>query len=112
VHAAMQARYVTVLGKDHVTAFATEVHTSSIRVNALMPRGAVATEEAVARGLHGVPAELVEPVECMAEAALLLATCAVDRTGGVFQSRALLAEAGREIRALDGRRFTEKEGSS
>jgi citronellol/citronellal dehydrogenase len=51
---------------------------------------------------------ILEPVEAMAEAALVL--CTGDRdgpNGGVFKSLTLLEQLGREIHALDGRSLHE-----
>jgi hypothetical protein len=45
---------------------------------------------------------MVEPVEAMAEAALVLATCDAKDTGRITYSLDLLRELGREIRTLDG----------
>lgn len=84
-------------------AFAVELNGAGIRVNTLEPRGAVATEEALARGLDGVPKDRIEPVEAMAEAAAALCDCGPDRSGLLHVSLDLLTELGLGIRALDGR---------
>src|SRR5882762_4433142 len=83
-------------------AFAVELDGTGIRVNTLEPRGAVATEEAVARGLGNVPKDRIEPVEAMAEAAAALCDCGPERSGLRHVSLDLLAELGLDIRALDG----------
>jgi NAD(P)-dependent dehydrogenase (short-subunit alcohol dehydrogenase family) len=83
-------------------AFAVELADTGIRVNTLEPRGAVATEEALARGLDGVPKDRIEPVEAMAEAAAALCACGPERSGLVHVSLDLLTELGLGIRALDG----------
>ena len=73
-------------------AFAVDLDGTGIRVNTLEPRGAVATEEAVARGLDNVPIDRIEPVEAMAEAAAALCDCGPERTGRIHVSLDLLAE--------------------
>jgi NAD(P)-dependent dehydrogenase (short-subunit alcohol dehydrogenase family) len=84
-------------------AFAVELDGTGIRVNTLEPRGAVATEEAVARGLDGVPNYMIESVEAMAEAAAVLCDCPPERTGLVQVSLDLITELGLDIRTLDGK---------
>jgi citronellol/citronellal dehydrogenase len=84
-------------------AFAVELDGTGIRVNTLEPRGAVVTEEALARGLDGVPKDMIEPVEAMAEAAAALCDCAPDQTGLVQVSLDLIDELGLDIRTLDGK---------
>jgi citronellol/citronellal dehydrogenase len=84
------------------SAFAVELADAGIRVNTLEPRAAVATEEALARGLDGVPADRIEPVEAMAEAAAALCDCGPERTGLCHVSLDLVTELGLTIRALDG----------
>lgn len=84
-------------------AFAVELEGTGIRVNTLEPRGAVATEEALARGLDGVPKDLIESVEAMAEAAAVLCGCPSERTGQVQVSLDLITELGLDIRTLDGK---------
>jgi NAD(P)-dependent dehydrogenase (short-subunit alcohol dehydrogenase family) len=83
-------------------AFAVELEGTGIRVNTLEPRAAVATAEAVARGLDGVPKDQFEPVEAMAEAAAALCDCGPERSGRVQVSLDLLTELGLSVRALDG----------
>lgn len=75
-------------------AFAVGLDGTGIRVNTLEPRGAVATAEAVARGLDGVPADQIEPVAAMAEAAAALCACPPACTGRSHISLDLLAELG------------------
>ncbi|CAN5752527.1 SDR family NAD(P)-dependent oxidoreductase [soil metagenome] len=84
-------------------AFAVELYGSAIRVNTLEPRGAVATDEAIARGMEGIPKDWIEPVEAMAEAAAALCDCPIERTGLVQVSLEVIAEFGLDIRALDGK---------
>jgi NAD(P)-dependent dehydrogenase (short-subunit alcohol dehydrogenase family) len=83
-------------------ALATELGPVGIAVNEVSPEMAVATEGATA--VMDLPPEWCEPVECMAEAALALATCdpAVEN-GLVVKSRPYLKELGRVTRSLDGR---------
>jgi citronellol/citronellal dehydrogenase len=73
---------------------AAEVHDAGIAVNALSPSGLVPTPGVVHHGLdRGVPADALEPVEVMAEAALAL--CSGDPaslTGRIAYARPLLAE--------------------
>ena len=75
-------------------------------MNAVAPEMAVATEGATA--VMDLPAAWCEPVECMAEAALALATCDPSRENGqVLKSRPYLKELGRPTRSLDGREVIE-----
>jgi hypothetical protein len=82
--------------------FATELAGDGIAVNALAPEKAVATEGATA--MMELPDEWLEPVEAMAEASLVLATCdpAVDN-GLVVKSLSFLHSRGRTVGSLDGR---------
>jgi NAD(P)-dependent dehydrogenase (short-subunit alcohol dehydrogenase family) len=84
-------------------AFAAELDGTGIRVNTLEPRGAVATEEALARGMDGVSTDWIEPVEAMAEAAAVLCDCPPERTGLAKISLDLIAELGLDIRTLDAK---------
>ena len=83
------------------TGLASEVWADGIAVNVLSPSGLVATPGVVHHGLNrNVPEALLEPVECMAEAAHAL--CTGDPavlTGRVAYAKALLAEVGRPIPA-------------
>ena len=83
-------------------ALATELAPAGIAVNAVAPEMAVATPGATA--VMELPAEWLEPVEAMAEAALALATCdpAVDN-GLVVKSLSFLRSRDRKVRTLDGR---------
>ena len=83
-------------------ALATELGPAGIAVNAVAPEMAVATEGATA--VMDLPPEWVEPIEAMAEAALQLATCEVERENGlVVKSLSYLRERELPIRTLDGR---------
>jgi NAD(P)-dependent dehydrogenase (short-subunit alcohol dehydrogenase family) len=76
------------------TGLAAEVYDDKIAVNALSPQGIVATPGVVHHKLdQGVPAEFIEPVETMAEAAYVL--CSGDPatlTGKIAVSQSFLAE--------------------
>ena len=83
------------------TGAAAELWEDGIAVNALAPEAAVATENAVTTA--GVTAEISEPAETFAEAALAL--CSGDPkvlTGRVAYSLSLLVELDRPVRTLDG----------
>lgn len=85
---------------DRITAgWAIELAKSGIRVNALAPVGAVASEGALAVGGWDERDHL-EPVEAMAEAAFQL--CHRDLSGEVVRSLPLLQRLGVEVRGLDG----------
>lgn len=88
------------------TGLAGELYAAGISVNALSPVAAVMTPGAVATGV--VPpevAEVAEPVECMAEAALALCEPRDPMlTGRVLFSKPLLEELSRPVRSLDGTR--------
>lgn len=87
------------------TGLAAEVHGAGIAVNAVSPVAAVRTPgaDALVAGIMDARPDLVEPVELMAEAALVLATCdPATCTGRVVLSRPFLEELGRAARNLDG----------
>jgi NAD(P)-dependent dehydrogenase (short-subunit alcohol dehydrogenase family) len=87
------------------TGLAAEVHRHGIAVNVVSPVAAVATPGVVALGLMPGERTHVEPVEQMAEAALVFATAdAATMTGRLTTSAELLHEIGREVRNLDGSR--------
>jgi citronellol/citronellal dehydrogenase len=87
---------------------AAEVQGDGVAVNSLAPVAAVRTpgaEAHIGEVLDARP-DIVEPVELIAEAALVLATCdPAVLTGRITYSRPLLEELGREARALDGTRM-------
>src|SRR5205085_900201 len=88
------------------TGAAAELWADGIAVNALAPEAAVATENA--RTVAGVTAEISEPEETFAEAALAL--CTGDPavlTGRVAYSLSLLVNLGRAVHTLDGRALLE-----
>jgi NAD(P)-dependent dehydrogenase (short-subunit alcohol dehydrogenase family) len=77
---------------------AAEVYGDNIAVNTIAPVAAVATPgaEALVGKLLAEHPELVEPVEWLADAVLVLATCEPRRcTGRVLYSRPFLEEIGR-----------------
>jgi hypothetical protein len=86
------------------TGAAQDLRGDAIRVNALAPEAAVATEHANSVGL---PAGTVEPVETFVEAALALVTGDVERTGRVAYSLSLVKELNLQVRTLDGTRPVE-----
>jgi len=87
------------------TGLAAELYPYGIAVNALAPLAAVITPGVEAMGIdQWIGPDMIEPVEAMAEAALVL--CSGDPavlTGRVAYSLTLLEELGRPIRTLDGR---------
>jgi len=87
------------------TGLAAELYPYGIAVNALAPLAAVITPGVQVMGIdQWIGPEMIEPVEAMAEAALVL--CSGDPavlTGRVAYSLTLLEELGRPIRTLDGR---------
>ncbi|MGH9050105.1 MAG: SDR family NAD(P)-dependent oxidoreductase [Acidimicrobiia bacterium] len=87
---------------------AAEVQADGVAVNSLAPVAAVRTpgaEAHIGEVLDARP-DIVEPVELIAEAAFVLATCdPAALTGRITYSRPLLEELGREARALDGTRM-------
>jgi NAD(P)-dependent dehydrogenase (short-subunit alcohol dehydrogenase family) len=86
------------------TGLAAELYDDGIAVNALAPVAAVITPGVEAMGVaKWIDASMIEPVESMAEAALVLSACDYRTlTGRVAYSSKLLAELGRTPRNLDG----------
>lgn len=88
---------------------AAELSTEGIAVNALAPVAAVITPGVLAMGLtsgdtNWIAPSMIEPVEAMAEAALVLCSCdPATMTGRVAYSVRLLEELGRPTMTLDGR---------
>ncbi|MFK7895208.1 MAG: SDR family NAD(P)-dependent oxidoreductase [Myxococcota bacterium] len=82
-------------------ALAEELHPAGIAVNSLAPQAGVRT--AAAEQYYQLPEESVEPVETMAEAALLLC-CGEPQevTGRIERSLELLVATGSPVRHLDG----------
>ncbi|MED5263092.1 MAG: SDR family NAD(P)-dependent oxidoreductase [Myxococcota bacterium] len=92
-------------GLDRLTAgMAAEFEEHGIAINTLAPVAAVMTPGVVASGVGKfIEDSMIEPVEAMAEAALLLSTCdPAEITGRITYSVEFLEERGRAIRALDG----------
>ncbi len=89
------------------TGLAAELYRDSIAVNALSPVAAVLTPGVQAMGVdHWIAPSMIEPVEAVAEAALVLCSCdAATMTGRIAYSLRLLEELGRPIRTLDGCRL-------
>ena len=88
---------------DRLTfAFAQELWGTGVRVNAVAPKSAVLTEGAAALMGDNLDPALLEPVEAMAEAILLLATGPAEMTGGVYRSLDLLSRHDIEVMTLDG----------
>jgi len=90
------------------TGLAAEVQADGVAVNSLAPVAAVRTPgaEAHIRDVLDAHPEIVEPVEVIAEAALVLATCdPATLTGRILYSQPFLDELGRTARALDGGRM-------
>jgi NAD(P)-dependent dehydrogenase (short-subunit alcohol dehydrogenase family) len=87
------------------TGLAAELHEDGIAVNTLAPVAAVITEGVRAVGAdRWIEPSMIEPVEAMAEAALVL--CSGDpatQTGRVTYSLKLLESLGRKVHTLDGR---------
>ncbi len=75
-------------------AFAAELWGTGIRVNSVEPSGLVLSEGAVARGVEGIPASAIQPMDEMVDSVAYLCRCPAERTGGVHSSRALLEETG------------------
>jgi NAD(P)-dependent dehydrogenase (short-subunit alcohol dehydrogenase family) len=83
-------------------AFAAELQGSGVRLNTIEPRAAVMSEGAEALVGGTLSEDLIESMEAMVEATLVLCDCPPDWTGGVHVSLDLLDELGREVRTLDG----------
>jgi citronellol/citronellal dehydrogenase len=87
-------RYTNILG--------VELHGTGIRVNALQPVKPVASEGAVAHLQGRIPADHFNPVEVMAEAALVLGECPPDLTARVVDDGPLLAALSMPVHTMDG----------
>ena len=83
------------------TGLAAELYEDGIAVNVLSPSGLVATPGVVHHGLNkGVPDEMLEPPEMMAEASWALCTGDPSQlTGKVTYAKPILDELGIEVRA-------------
>lgn len=86
----------------YTQALAHELAAQKIFVNSLAPNHIVLTNVSQqVRDIAGRRPDMVEPVEMMAEAALLL--CTGTRVGEVVYSRSLLHACGRGVYSLDGK---------
>lgn len=90
-------------------AFAQELWGTGVRVNCVAPRSAVLTEGTAALMGDNLDPALIEPLESMVEAVLLLARCPQDMTGGAYRSLSLLEATGTTVMTLDGGRAHESE---
>ncbi len=84
-------------------ALAVELHGTGVRVNAIEPRAAVASEGAVALLGGSVDESMFESMEAMVEATVALCDCGPDQTGEAYVSLDLIHALGLEVRGLDGR---------
>jgi len=88
---------------DRITnAYAVELQTTGVRINAVGPRAVVKSEGAWVLVGDYVTDDLVEPMEAMVESVIALCECGPERTGKVLVSLDLLAELGRTVMRLDG----------
>lgn len=87
-------RYTNILG--------VELYGTGIRVNTLQPVKPVASEGAVAHLQGRIPADQFNPVEVMAEAALVLGECVAELTARICTDRPLLDELGLPVHTMDG----------
>ncbi len=84
-------------------ALAVELHGTGVRVNAIEPRAAVASEGAVALAGGGLDESMFGSMEAMVEATVALCDCGPEQTGATHVSLDLIDALGLEIRGLDGR---------
>lgn len=87
-------RYTNILG--------VELYGTGIRVNTLQPVKPVASEGAVAHLQGRIPADQFNPVEVMAEAALVLGECVAELTARICTDGPLLDELGLPVHTMDG----------
>ena len=73
-------------------AMAASLYGTGIRINAVMPRGAVLSEGADALVGEMLRPDQIEPMEKMVDSVLALCDCEADRTGQVYVSLDLLDE--------------------
>lgn len=83
-------------------AMALELHGTGVRVNAVEPRAAVASEGAVALLDGGLDASMFESMEAMVEGTVALCECGPDETGIAHVSLDLIEALGLEVFGLDG----------
>jgi NAD(P)-dependent dehydrogenase (short-subunit alcohol dehydrogenase family) len=83
-------------------ALALELHGTGVRVNAVEPRAAVASEGAVALLDGGLDASMFESMEAMVEGAVALCACGPDETGRAHVRLDLIESLGLDVMGLDG----------
>jgi citronellol/citronellal dehydrogenase len=83
-------------------ALAVELHGTGVRVNAVAPRAAVASEGAMALLGDGLDQSLFESMEAMVEGTIALCACEPDQTGTAHVSLDLIESLGIEVMGLDG----------
>jgi NAD(P)-dependent dehydrogenase (short-subunit alcohol dehydrogenase family) len=83
-------------------AFAVELHGTGVRINAVEPRAAVASEGAMALLGDGLDESLFESMEAMVEGAVALCACGPDQTGQAHVSLDLIEAMGLQVMGLDG----------
>lgn len=83
-------------------ALALELHGTGVRVNAIEPRQAVASEGAVALLGGGVDESMFESMEAMVEATVALCACGPESTGRAHVSLDLIETLGLQVLGLDG----------
>ncbi len=83
-------------------ALAVELHGTGVRVNAVEPRAAVASEGAVALLGGGLDESMFESMEAMVESVVALCDCGADETGVAHVSLDLIESLGLEVMGLDG----------
>ena len=84
-------------------AFAVELYGKGVRINAVEPRAAVASEGANALLGDSVSSDLYESMEAMVEGAVALCCCGPEHTGYANVSLDLIEEMGLPVMTLDGR---------
>ena len=84
-------------------ALAVELHGTGVRVNAVAPRAAVASEGAMALLGDGLDQAMFESMEAMVEGTIALCDCEPDMTGTAHVSLDLIDALGIDVMGLDGR---------
>ena len=83
-------------------ALALELHGGGVRVNAVEPRAAVASEGAMALLKGGIDESMFETMEEMVEGAVALCCCGPDDTGQAHVSLDVIESFGLQVHGLDG----------
>jgi len=83
-------------------ALAVELHGTGVRINAVAPRAAVASEGAMALLGDGLDQSMFESMEAMVEGTIALCDCAADDTGRAHVTLDLVESRGIEVMGLDG----------